>query len=71
VAKNEPKKSRTQAAQTQREAAAMVGVHWRTWQNWETGVHEIPEPMLKLYRHLTGIERMPFRAVGYDRPEGA
>lgn len=60
--KPEPSRSREQAGQTQREAAAVLAVHWRTWQNWETGVAAMPRPLLQLYRHLTGLERIPFRS---------
>jgi DNA-binding XRE family transcriptional regulator len=69
--KNEPKASRMIAGHTQAQAAEMLGVHWRAWQNWELGARHMPEAMLKLYRHLAGIERIPFRSVEYARPEGA
>lgn len=67
--KNEPKASRTKAGQTQVKAAASIGVAKRTWQDWEAGVSSMPPALLKLYRHLAGVERIPFAAVGYQRPD--
>ena len=61
--KNEPKTSRMRAGHTQREAAALLGVALRTWENWEGGANVMPEPMLRLYRHLAGIERIPFKGA--------
>jgi DNA-binding XRE family transcriptional regulator len=61
--KNEPKKSRTAAGHTQAAAAALLGVAYRTWQDWEHGVAEMPAPLLRLYRHLAGVERIPFKAA--------
>ena len=52
--------SRAQAGHTQREAAELLGVPYRTWQNWEGGITPIPAPMLRLYRHLAGLERIHF-----------
>ena len=65
----EPSRSRAEAQQSQHAAAALLGVHWRTWQNWESGLVPIPQQMLLLYRHLAGLERIPFRGVDYPRPE--
>lgn len=61
--KTEPKKSRIRAGHTQAAAAALLGVGYRTWQDWEHGVAQMPEPMLKLYRHLAGVEAIPFKRV--------
>lgn len=63
MSKHEPLVSRTQAGQTQFEAAALIGVSKRTWQDWERGVNSMPPYALKLYRHLVGLERLPFRAA--------
>jgi len=60
---NEPKSSRTKAGHTQREAAELVGVHKRTWEDWERGINAMPEYALRLYRHLAGLERLPFKGV--------
>jgi DNA-binding transcriptional regulator YiaG len=57
----EPKKSRTLAGQTQREAAATLSVSLRTWEDWERGINRMPSYALRLYRHLAGVERIPFR----------
>jgi len=56
----EPAASRLQARHTQQEAAQLLGVPKRTWQNWEGGITSIPAQMLLLYRHLAGIERIPY-----------
>jgi len=61
--KNEPARSRAQAGQTQEQAADMLGVSWRTWQDWERGVNAMPLSALRLYRHITGLERIPFRST--------
>lgn len=71
MSKNEPKASRTAAGHTQLQAAAMLGVSGRTWQDWERGINAMPEYALRLYRHLTGLEYIPFRSVEYKRPEVA
>ena len=55
-----PLASRTLAGQTQEEAAAVLGVSKRTWQDWERGVNAMPAYALKLYRHIAGLERIPF-----------
>lgn len=57
---NEPLRSRTKAGHTQREAAKIVRVAYRTWQDWEQGITEIPANLLALYRHRAGLERIPF-----------
>lgn len=58
---SEPRASREQAGHTQHRAAELIGVARRTWQDWERNVAPIPSPMLRLYRHVAGIERIPFR----------
>ena len=58
---SEPRASRDLAGHTQAEAAALIEVAARTWQDWERGVARMPPAMLRLYRHLAGIERIPFR----------
>jgi DNA-binding XRE family transcriptional regulator len=67
--KHEPASSRKEAGHTQAQAAEMVEVSRRAWQEWEGGRRAMPSAMLRLYRHLAGLERIPFRAVGYARPE--
>jgi hypothetical protein len=46
-----------------------MDVHYRTWQDWEAGVAKMTPQLLKLYRHLAGLERIPFRGADYPRPE--
>ena len=63
----EPRASRVAAGHTQREAAALADINLRTWQDWEHGRFTIPAHTLRLYRHLAGLERIPFRsAVGQE-----
>ena len=59
--KQEPVRSRERVGHTQAQAADVVGVARRTWQDWERGVNAMPEAMLKLYRHLVGLQRIPFK----------
>jgi DNA-binding transcriptional regulator YiaG len=62
MAKNEPARSRAQTGQTQQQAADVLGVAMRTWQDWERGINAMPPYALRLYRHITGLERIPFRS---------
>lgn len=59
----EPAASRAAAGHTQPDAAALVGVSTRTWQSWEGGINPMPPAMLRLYRHLAGLERIAFRKL--------
>lgn len=52
--------SRTLAGHTQEQAALLLGVSKRTWQDWERGINTMPPYALKLYRHVAGLERIPF-----------
>ena len=63
MSKNEPARSRSQSGQTQQQAAEVLGVSARTWQDWERGINAMPAYALRLYRHLTGLERLPFRST--------
>lgn len=38
---------------SQRAAADLLGVHWRTLQNWETAAVPMPGPMAKLWAYVT------------------
>jgi DNA-binding XRE family transcriptional regulator len=58
---NEPARSRERVGHTQAQAAEMIGVARRTWQDWEAGVAHMPEALLMLYRHLAGLKRIPFK----------
>jgi DNA-binding XRE family transcriptional regulator len=57
----EPRASRDLTGHTQEQAADLIGVGRRTWQDWERGVAAMPPAFLRLYRHLAGLERLPFR----------
>lgn len=57
----EPRASLAAVSHTQRQAAELLGVALRTMEDWCRGVTAIPPPMLRLYRHLAGLERIPFR----------
>lgn len=59
----EPARSRERAGHTQAQAAETIGVARRTWQDWERGVAAMPEYALRLYRHIAGLERIPFAAA--------
>lgn len=58
---NEPRLSRFAARHTQAHAAELVGVSRRTWQDWERGVARMPSAALRLYKHLAGLERIPWK----------
>ena len=62
--KREPARSRAQAGHTQEQAADTLGVSTRTWQDWERGINAMPVYALLLYRHVTGLERIPYRKGG-------
>lgn len=59
----EPAASRKLAGHTQDQAAAVLCVARRTLQDWEGGKTQMPFMLLKLYRHLAGIERIPFKKL--------
>ena len=65
----EPLASRELAGHSRVAAAQLLGVHVRTWQAWEKGRSPMPPQWLQLYRHLAGVERIPFRSSDYPRPE--
>lgn len=56
----EPRVSRDLAGHTQAQAAALIGVARRTFQDWERGIARMPPGLLRLYRHLAGLERIKF-----------
>jgi DNA-binding transcriptional regulator YiaG len=59
----EPAVSREAAGHTVLEAAALLDVSYGTWQDWEQGVDPMSPMLLKLYRHLADLERIPFRSI--------
>jgi DNA-binding transcriptional regulator YiaG len=46
------KRLRKQLALTQSELADTIGVHAMTVSKWETGVHKIPGPVVKLLQRM-------------------
>lgn len=50
--------ARTAAGHTQAEAAETIEVARRTWQDYEGGRRKMPPGLLRLYRILTGQERV-------------
>lgn len=58
-----PAASRHLAGHTQEQAGAVIGIARRTWQDYERGISPMPYMLLKLYRHLAGIERIPFKQI--------
>lgn len=58
----EPRSSRTQAGHTREQMAKVLGVSARTVKAWERGENPMPAPMLAYYRHVAGLERIPFRS---------
>jgi DNA-binding transcriptional regulator YiaG len=53
---------------TQTQAAEMVSVKLRTWQEWEQGKTTMQPGLRRLFRHLAGIERIPFRKMLHSSP---
>ena len=49
-----------EAGQTQRAAAELIGVPLRTLEDWVNGISRCPPPVIRLYRHLAGLERIRF-----------
>lgn len=57
----EVRATRTTAGLSQGAAAALVGLkRWQTWQDWELGISPPDHVRVTIFRHLTGIERIPF-----------
>lgn len=52
--------ARSEVGHTQKAAAEVLGVSFRTWQDWECGIRQMPANQYALYRHLTGITAIPF-----------
>jgi DNA-binding XRE family transcriptional regulator len=48
---------------TQDGAAALLPVTRLTWLRWETDKVPMPEYAWAYWRHVAGIERLPFRAA--------
>jgi DNA-binding transcriptional regulator YiaG len=52
--------ARAAVGHTQVAAAAVISVSIRSWQDWEGGIRPMPSNLYRLYRHLVGIEAIPF-----------
>jgi DNA-binding transcriptional regulator YiaG len=55
----EVRAARDAAGLTQREAADVVYASYRAWEDWEYGKRRCHPAMLRLFRLLTGQERLP------------
>ena len=56
------REARTEAGLTQSAAAALITSTLRTWQDWEHGKRTMQPALWRLWRHVAGIEQIPFRA---------
>jgi len=56
---DEIRAAREAAGLTQTAAAALIWSAQRSWQKWESGEREMHPAMLRLFRLLTGQERLP------------
>ena len=54
--------ARCAVGQTQVAACEVIGVSIRSWQDWEAGLRPMPSSLYRLYRHLAGIEAIPFKS---------
>lgn len=55
------RQARSDAGLTQTHAAALIGAAMRSWQDWEAGKSKMPAGLWLLFRHVAGLERIPFR----------
>lgn len=53
--------ARLNAKHTQKQAAELIGISKRTWQDGERGVSRMAPANYRLYLILTGQERFPVR----------
>lgn len=60
-APTEVRAARAAAKLTQAAAAQLMGVDRVTWARWETGERNMSREDLRYFRHVAGIERMPFK----------
>lgn len=61
------REQRSSVSMTQQQCAALLGVSRVTWARWEAGVSAMPPYALRLWRHLVGLERLPW-VGGIDSP---
>jgi DNA-binding transcriptional regulator YiaG len=55
--------ARRDAGHTQAQAAALMDSHVATWKSWEGGLRTMQPLDFKLYKHLAGLEPIPFVAI--------
>jgi DNA-binding transcriptional regulator YiaG len=55
--------ARERAGLTQPRAAELMPVHPITVAKWETGARAMSERDWRLWKHVLGVERIPFRAA--------
>jgi DNA-binding transcriptional regulator YiaG len=65
------RESRLAAGLTQSAAAALIYATTRTWEDWESGRRNMHPAMLRYFRHVAGVERIPFRRVTTPTPAAA
>lgn len=53
--------ARLKCGLTQEAAAALIGLQRLAWARYEAGAREMQPALWVLWRHLAGIERIPFR----------
>lgn len=56
--------AREQLGLTQAEAAALLGVIRVTWARYEGGTRDMTEAEWRYWKHVAGLERIPFRRRG-------
>lgn len=59
----EPRASREAAGHSRPQAAAVLGVSAAAWEKWERGERPMLPALLAYYRHVTGLERLPWRSI--------
>ena len=64
---SEPRDSRELAGHTRGQMAATLGVSARAVKAWESGQNPMPAALLAYYRHVSGLERIPYRAMRRER----
>ena len=53
--------AREAAGLTQVQAARLIGSGQVTWARYESGTRPMPARLWRLWLHLAGLERLPFR----------
>ena len=56
---------------TQTEAAALLPVDRVTWARWESGSRPMHPAWYRLWRHMVGLERIPFRPAKRKSPDAS